>query len=228
MLSAALSLRLFLAQTSLATPNPYLAQAIAQLAALDERAALETLAKAEAWAKDAPMELAKVELYVGLAHAGLNQKPAAEDAFRQALLLDPAVMLPKDCSPVVWSWWREVGGGEGPPTRLPSPSHTWWIPAALTVALGTTAGVCYAEALSRYQALSGSNSLGPLDPGTAQSLKRQGTNFQAVAWVSGGAGVAALGAAIVMGLVRTSPADGAVSLAPTLGRPGVGLAATFR
>jgi hypothetical protein len=218
---------LFVAQLIAAAPNPYLEQAKAQLAKLDERAALQSLAQAENWAKDSPLELAQVQLYEGLAHAGLNEKAAAEDAFRAAILLNPTLFLPADASPVVWAWWREAGGQEPVAPPAPQTSRAWWIPAAVAVALGAAAGVCYGEALSRYNALTGPTSLGYLTAETEQSAKTQGANFQVVAFVSGGAGVAAVGTAVAMAVWGGSPSHASVSLAPAVGPAWVGVQATF-
>jgi len=214
--------------------NPYLKEAARQLRALDERAALSTLARAESWAKDKPEALATVNVYKGMAFAGLNQKKEAIDAFRTALLLDPQVRLLPDASPVVRGWWAEGGGGAA---AAPAPveargsaeqhSGAWWIPSALAVAFAASAAICYAESLSKYNALTGPASLGPIDPGTEARLHDQGVLLQNLAWVGAGAAVAAAGTAAWLRFGTDGKSSVGIALRPTLGPVSVGVRGTF-
>jgi hypothetical protein len=225
--AAAVLVSVVVTQAAAESKNPFLAKAIEQLRALDERAALVTLAQAQDWAKDAPRELAMVNLYEGLAYAGLNEKVAAEDAFRAALLLDPAVALAPDASPVVLSWWREAGGtvpasvstGETQPAKR----TPWWIPAAVAVGLGATAGICYGEALSRYQTLTGPPALGLISPPTEHSLQTQGSTLQTVSVIAAASGAVALGTAVIMAVSNRSGAPATPTVTPTVTSSGVGI-----
>jgi hypothetical protein len=206
---AALLISFVAAQATSGGDNPYLGEAIRQLRALDERAALETLAKAESWPRNTPQQLALVHLYVGLAHAGLNEKLPAEDAFRNALLLDPGIVLPNDVSPVVKSWWREAGGSEhvppAPPPTAGSSKPMWLVPAGLAAAFAVGAGVCYGESLSRYQALTGPQSMGRISPSTEHTLQSQGQIYQTLAFVGLGAAIVGAGTAVVTVLTSGPP-----------------------
>src|SRR5688500_14905018 len=92
--------------------NPFLPLAREQLSRMEETRALRTLERARAWQGNTPEQLARVHLYLGLAHGQLSHEQEAVRAFRKALLLDPTLMLPAGASPNLWRWWRQAGGTE--------------------------------------------------------------------------------------------------------------------
>ncbi len=104
-----------------AGPNPHLARAIEQVEDLEEQAALESLEQARRWPGISTLELARIHLYEGLAHAGLANGPEAISAFHAARLLDPSLALPKESSPRVREWWTQAtpGGQPGPGPKAP-------------------------------------------------------------------------------------------------------------
>ena len=141
--------------------NPHLPKAIEQVRALDEQAALVTLALGKNWRENTARDLAQIHLWFGLAYVGLAREADARDSFRAALLLDDTLELPAGTSPVVTQWWSELGGRTGNPALLPllpdeaSPSPEriavappavrpvrWkpWVGAALSVAAAATLG----------------------------------------------------------------------------------------
>lgn len=99
--------------------NPYLPKAMAQVRALDEQAALETLTQAKNWPRNTPSELAQVHLWFGLAYAGLVREEEARESFRAALLIDNSLELPSGTSPVVIAWWTASGGRVAKPSLVP-------------------------------------------------------------------------------------------------------------
>jgi|CXWL01.1.fsa_nt_gi hypothetical protein len=140
--------------------NPHLTKAIEQVRALDEQAALVTLALAKNWPENTPGELAQVHLWYGLAYVGLAREADARDAFRAAILLNDALELPAGTSPVVHGWWKTLGGRQAKPALVPtkevrSPALVTaptivepapvrirpWIGVAISVAAATTLGV---------------------------------------------------------------------------------------
>ncbi|MBL8949543.1 MAG: hypothetical protein JNK82_02115 [Myxococcaceae bacterium] len=101
------------------TGNPLLDEAVRQYDALDEVAALSTLARAKAWPQNTPHQLALVHLYTGLAHAGLAHEAEALASFESALVLEPELELPPGLSPRVRAWWARAGGAlREPPSAL--------------------------------------------------------------------------------------------------------------
>jgi len=109
--------------------NPFLERGIGQVERLDEDNAVKTLEQARAWPRNTPEQLAQVQLWLGLAYAGLNQSSRAKESFRAALVLNPHLSLPPGRSPRIQSWWQESGGTisptemaqEAPPPR-PAPA----------------------------------------------------------------------------------------------------------
>ncbi|MBK7862816.1 MAG: hypothetical protein IPJ65_30260 [Archangiaceae bacterium] len=91
---------------ALGTANPQLTQAMQKVAALDEAAALGLLDQAQLRSGNTVHDLALIELWRGLAHAGLSHTEAAQRAFDAALQLEPALTLPDSTSPLVRSWWE--------------------------------------------------------------------------------------------------------------------------
>jgi len=88
--------------------DPLLSQALSQLRSFQERQALETLKAAQAAHVGEPAVLARIKLVTGLAHAQLSEEAAAADNFRQALVLDPAIRLPPNVSPLIAGWFEGV------------------------------------------------------------------------------------------------------------------------
>lgn len=97
--------------------NEHLARAIDQVQALDEQAALLSLAEARKSPTLSAGELALVHLYEGLAHAGLANGPDAIAAFHAARLLEPSLTLPAEASPRVREWWAQAAPGTAPEAR---------------------------------------------------------------------------------------------------------------
>src|SRR5690242_12924659 len=83
--SCLLSLSVLSAPVFAQPQNPYLAQAVEQIHDMNERAALKTLELARRWSGNTARQLAQVNLYEGLAHAGLSQESKAVEAFKSAL-----------------------------------------------------------------------------------------------------------------------------------------------
>lgn len=103
--------------------NPHLAEAMAQIQALEERKALQTLERAKDWAKGSPRALAQVHLYMGLAHAGLVDEARAVQSFEAALALDRTLQLPPNLSPKVNEWWQQARAKyPAPEVKTPSPA----------------------------------------------------------------------------------------------------------
>jgi hypothetical protein len=113
---------LLLATLLLADPgtrNPSLLKAIDQIDAGDLKTALMTLDEARTWPNNAPHDLVLLNLYTGLAHAGLRHNQRAIDSFRTALMLDSEVKLPPHVAPHIRSLWMTAGGKLGAPEELP-------------------------------------------------------------------------------------------------------------
>lgn len=118
--------------------NPYLARAERALHALDARGALRLLDRALAWPGNTRHDMGVINLDRGLAYADLALEKQTIDSFRQALLLEPELTLPKDVSPRVLAWWKKAGGGtevaavKAPEVVEPPPHEEKpaWVPVA--------------------------------------------------------------------------------------------------
>lgn len=105
MIALALTAALALGAT---TPNPFLAEAKAQYAALDFERCLERLDQASKKWTSTPRELFEIEVYQGLARFNLGQVDQAREHFRVAQRIDAAGELPAYTSPKAIDLWLEV------------------------------------------------------------------------------------------------------------------------
>jgi tetratricopeptide (TPR) repeat protein len=79
-------------------PNPFLVQAKDLYGKLEFEKCLKRVGQAQQWRSN-PKELLDIELYAGLCHFNLGQKPDAEERFKTALRIDPAAELPPYTTP---------------------------------------------------------------------------------------------------------------------------------
>jgi hypothetical protein len=79
-------------------PNPFLVQARDLYSKLEFEKCLKRVSQAQQW-RSSPKELLEIELYAGLCHFNLGQKPDAEERFKTALRIDPAAELPPYTTP---------------------------------------------------------------------------------------------------------------------------------
>ena len=87
--------------------NPFLRQAKELYEKLDFEKCLQRLQQAPQW-KSAPAELLEIELYAGMCHYNLNQRPDAEERFRLALRINPDAELPPYTSPKLVDFFLAV------------------------------------------------------------------------------------------------------------------------
>jgi outer membrane biosynthesis protein TonB len=80
-------------------PNPFLTQAKDLYGKLEFEKCLKRVAQAQQW-RSSPKELLEIELYAGLCHFNLGQKPDAEERFKTALRIDPGAELPPYTTPL--------------------------------------------------------------------------------------------------------------------------------
>lgn len=79
-------------------PNPFVVQAKDLYSKLEFEKCLKRIAQAQQW-RSTPKELLEIELFAGLCHFNLGQKPDAEERFKTALRIDPSAELPPYTTP---------------------------------------------------------------------------------------------------------------------------------
>jgi hypothetical protein len=88
--------------------NPYFVAGLKLFADLDYEAAIEQLRKASSFPGNTLDDEVAIDLYLGMAQAGLGRENEADYAFRLALSLSPAAELPSNVSPKVRQWFDRV------------------------------------------------------------------------------------------------------------------------
>ncbi len=103
------------------TGNPHLRGAMEQVRSMNEGAGLKSLELAARWSGNGLHDLALIQLWMGLAYAGLSEEAKARRAFEAALRLEPGLPLPEQTSPRVSAWWKAIRDQLAPPPPVLTP-----------------------------------------------------------------------------------------------------------
>lgn len=101
-------------------PNPFVVQAKDLYSKLEFEKCLKRIAQAQQW-RSSPRELLEIELYAGLCHFNLGQKPDAEERFKTALRIDPTAELPPYTTPRAVELFNKIKKSLKPPPEKEKP-----------------------------------------------------------------------------------------------------------
>ena len=102
-----------------AGPNPFVTQAKDLYGKMEFEKCLKRINQAQQW-HSTPKELLEIEIYAGLCHFNLGQKPDAEERFKQALRIDSTTDLPPYSSPrAVEFFWKLKKSMKPTPQPMP-------------------------------------------------------------------------------------------------------------
>lgn len=179
----------------------------------------------------------KATEYLASCHLALKDPEGAKSVLKDLLrsapntVLDPALFVPELIALQEKARLELSAEGAWNPRSTVTTEPAWisrrgsaWAPLALGLAAGGAATFCWLESLSRYHALVGPPSEGPLSPGAEALLYDQGRAYQVGAIVSvvvAGVSLAFAGGLAVFGESAT------VTIAPGAGGAGAVIAGRF-